>query len=187
MSYNTITLSLTDQSVTNVLAHIAAIRAEIPRVVGLSKEAKAKLAKMGKKRLVWSKDAYEYAQQYPLLLTQARPLSVWAQVKRDYDHLGVMLKNLATLYRALLDTFTVLGADYYAFALDFYEEVQANGNDSQPGLLEVLEVLQKQFEGQGLTQEPEPSDDPLASDSNGGNTNGGNTNGGGSNGGNAPA
>lgn len=166
MSYNTIVLSLTDQSVANILQHITAIRAEFPRAISLNKDAKAKLAKMGKKRLVWSKDAYDYAQQYPLLLPQNRTLQLWAQVKRDYDYLGTIMKHLATLVRMLQDLFTKLGADYYAFALDFYDEVKAAGNDGEPGIMVVLEDLKKQFEGQGLIQEPDPTEDPLSGDSN---------------------
>ena len=180
MSYNSIILSLTDQSVASILQHIAAIRAELPRAISLNKEAKAKLAKMGKKRLFWSKDAFDYAQQYPLLLPQNRTLQLWAQVKRDYDYLGIIMKQLAILVRVVQDLFTKLGADYYAFALGFYDEVKAAGNDGEPGIMVVLEDLKKQFEGQGLNNEPDPTDDPLNGDNNATGTNDNPTDGGGS-------
>ena len=189
MSYNSIVLALSDQSVASILQHVTGIRSQVTHTVSLTKDAKSKMAKMGKKRLVWSADTYDYAQQYPLLLSQSKSLQLWGQVKRDYEQLSLILKHLSTLYRALSDTQTQLGTNYYALALEFYDEVKAPINDGEPGILLVREELAKQFEGQGVANEPDPAEDPLLIGTNTGTGDGNATNGGGSptDGGTAPA
>ena len=108
---------------------------------------------------------------------------MYSQVKRDYEVLGPVFKNLSILYRALSDTMTQLGANYYQHARDMYEASSDPANDSEPGLLLVREELAKQFAGQGLQSEPDETiDETLGVTSDGGGTASGN-NGGGTSGG----
>ena len=147
-------MGLTPATVTQVQTWINNIRAAIPNLISLNKSAKAGLAKMGKKRFAWAKEAFEYAQMFPQVLPQNRSFALFAQVKNDYDTLSPIFKNLSLLHHALGDTMTQLGANYYTHGLDLYGAVNDPTNDDLPGILMVRDDLSTQFATQGLSVEP---------------------------------
>jgi hypothetical protein len=180
-TYKVINTGLTDQIVAQIQIQINQTRTLMPFLISLNKSEKAALAKIGKKRYAWSKEAFEYAQLFPQVMPQNRSFVSFDKVKRDYEILGPIFKNLSILYRALADTMTQLGANYYQHARDMYDATNDPANEGEPGILVAREELAKQFENQGLKTEPvENIEDALGGNSNS-NSNGDDGNGGGNN------
>jgi hypothetical protein len=153
-TYKVINTGLTDQVVAQIQIQINQTRTLMPFLISLNKSEKAALAKIGKKRYAWSKEAYEYSQLFPQVMPQNRNFVSFGQVRRDYEILGPIFKNLSILYRALADTMTQLGANYYQHARDMYDATNDPANEGEPGILVAREELAKQFENQGLKTEP---------------------------------
>ncbi|MBD2102265.1 hypothetical protein [Leptolyngbya sp. FACHB-261] len=127
MTLGSISAHLSDEQLQAVIAEVEIIREKMPFLVGLTREERRQLSKLGQKSRAFVHDAVALAAQNPSLIPGCIDV---AEMRRDlelFEALSTILMSLNQLQELVEGTQMLVGSEAYAAARLTYNSAKATG------------------------------------------------------------
>lgn len=154
---NRVSINLTDDQINEVKAALQKIRETLPFLVGLTKEERKSIAKLGTANRSFTESAIAAISNNPDIFPVYLDVK---EIRTDltlYDQLDEIVKLSNQIFESLRDTQTIAGSEAYVSALAGYKFVTAAAKNGVKGAKTVYEDLKKRFDGQGSSSTTEPT------------------------------
>lgn len=144
---NQISKTIPAEILADIIAKVNTLNAALTDYLlfNLTPSDRLELSKMGDKTIAFVQKSLEYAENNPTLVPGYLDIS---EAKKDFalsQDLNNVLKQVATLQRAIEDTAMVAGSEAYNAALVFYNSVKGASRVNVPGSEAVYKDLQQCF------------------------------------------
>lgn len=147
---NKIDFEIPAEVVVEATGHSTAIATLIrPYVLGLSKEERKKLAKMGDGSLPFVQKAVDYSKSNPEFAPAYFDPERFANALTVYTQLSSIFRPITLIFSDLEDTMTEAGSECYSMALTYYNSVKQAAKDGVSGAKPIYEDLKKRFAHNG--------------------------------------
>ncbi|MFN8394011.1 MAG: hypothetical protein U0176_04985 [Bacteroidia bacterium] len=144
-----ISTGLTAQEVAMLQGSIDAMDAVISRfAINFTEKQRSAVPAMAKNRLAFSNKSYGHAETFRDLMGGRRKFADFMRIRQDWLWMDALLRRLNTLRQKLDDTTLQISANYYTYALAFYNRAKEAQEDEVPGITSALAELSEQFEAQ---------------------------------------
>lgn len=134
---------LGDTEANSVLATLGQLQQQMPFLIGLSRDERARLAKIGDRTRPFVDGAMATALANPGLVPRSVDLDHLQARTSTLEHLGEIKRTLAQLLEQVVDTETQLGSDLYAVARSVYSVMKSPV--TVPGLNDQKDRLSLRF------------------------------------------
>ncbi len=155
MSVSSISATLDSKDRDAVMAAVATIKAKLPFLIDLSTDERKALPKMGDKSRAFVSKALEVATQNPDFLPRSFNLDEMRKDVALFEAMYPVVVALAQLQELMDDTYTTVGSEAYAAALQVYNYAKASGQGA--GLDSVVDELGQRFARKAKKAKPQPS------------------------------
>ena len=155
MTATPISATLTQADRAAVMDAIATIKDRLPFLVDLSVEERKALPKMGDKSRAFVSKALEVAIQNPDFLPRSFDLDEMRKDVQLFEAIYPLVMALAQLQELMDDTYTLVGSEAYAAALQVYNYAKASGQGS--GLDAAVDELGQRFARKSKRVKPQQS------------------------------
>ena len=155
MTATPISATLTQADRAAVMDAIATIKDRLPFLVDLSVEERKALPKIGDKSRAFVSKALEVAIQNPDFLPRSFDLDEMRKDVQLFEAIYPLVMALAQLQELMDDTYTLVGSEAYAAALQVYNYAKASGQGS--GLDAVVDELGQRFARKSKRVKPQQS------------------------------
>ena len=134
---------LGDTEADSVLATLGQLQQQMPFLIGLSRDERARLSKIGDRTRPFVDDAMATALANPGLVPRSVDLDHLQARASTLGHLGEIKRALAQLLEQVADTETQLGSDMFAVARSVYSVMKSPV--TVPGLNDQKDRLSQRF------------------------------------------
>lgn len=142
-----IVTGLTDVEIALIHQLIDAMHTIVDRfAISLTEKQRSAKPALGDRRLHFTLRSFDFAKDYPGLMSGNRSYTNFTRISRDWMALAKILRRLKTLNQAVDDTNLEIGANFHTYARTFYNRVQESLEDGLPGLTAVHQDLSVQFD-----------------------------------------
>ena len=155
MATNQISATLTQADRDAALAAITTLKQKLPFLIDLTVEERKALPKMGDKSRAFVTKALEVATQNPDFLPRSFDLDEMRKDVQLFEAIYPIVVALAQLQELMDDTYTAVGSEAYAAALQVYNYAKASGQGA--GLDSVVDELGQRFARKAKKAKPQPS------------------------------
>jgi len=155
MSVSSISATLDSKDRDAVMAAVATIKAKLPFLIDLSTDERKALPKMGDKSRAFVSKALEVATQNPDFLPRSFNLDEMRKDVALFEAMYPVVVALAQLQELMDDTYTTVGSEAYAAALQVYNYAKASGQGA--GLDSVVDELGQRFARKAKKAKPQPT------------------------------
>lgn len=157
---NRVAATLTPAAITSIKASVAAIKAQMPFLIGATIEERQTMPKISEVNRVFTSDALVSVQNNGQMLPayfQAAELSLDYKLYEAIDEVAFLVAQLAEL---ISDTQMIAGSEAYVTSLTAYRLFGAAAAAGVPGADAVYEALKARFARQGGNAAPAPPAEP---------------------------
>lgn len=155
MSISPISATLTPTDREAVMTAVTTIKQKLPFLIDLTQEERKALPKLGDKSRAFVAKALEVAAQNSDFLPRSFDLEEMRKDVDLFEALYPMIMALTQLQELLDDTYTAVGSEAYAAALQVYTYAKASGQGS--GLEAVVDELGQRFIRKPRKAKPQPA------------------------------
>ncbi|MFV0377446.1 MAG: hypothetical protein ACK5JD_09110 [Mangrovibacterium sp.] len=129
-----------------------------PYIIGLSKEERKKLPKMGDGTSPFVQKALEYCQSNPEFIPAYFKPEQFNNAFTGWAQLNSIFRPVQQLYSDLEDTIMQAGSESYGLALIYYNSVKQAAKEGIQGAKPIYEDLKKRFAHNGPSQSDNEND-----------------------------
>lgn len=141
---NRVDASLTPAEIADILAAIQTIKEKMPFLLGLSKEERVSMLKMGDKSRAFVDKTMELIKQNPDFLPRSFDIDEMERDVELYRSLYPVSQSLNQIQELVEDTLMVVGSEAYTAALVAYRYAKDSDLDTE-GLNGVLDDISRRF------------------------------------------
>ena len=152
---NRISAALTKTDREAVMDAITTIKTRLPFLIDLTADERKALPKMGDKSRAFVSKALEVATQNPDFLPRSFDLEEMRKDVQLFEAMYPIVVALAQLQELMDNTYTTVGSEAYAAALQVYTYAKASGQGA--GLDSVVDELGQRFARKAKKAKPQPS------------------------------
>lgn len=149
MSYQNISVAMSQADVDAVKAAIATINSKLPFMITLTPEERRTLIKLGPKSVDFVQDAITAVAGFPNVLPPSFDKNEYAKDTSLFRALGEIKVLIDSLQEKVDNTYTAIGSEAMTASLEVYAYVQTAA-DRTPGLQSVADLMRQRFKKQGL-------------------------------------
>jgi hypothetical protein len=144
---NRISLVITPQQKADILAAIAALKAQLTFTLGLTSDERATILKLGDKSVAFDQKCASYMTARPDLIPAFVDVAELNKDRAALNDVNDIQRALGEVNQALADTATQLGHEIILPDIAFYNNVAFSAKNHVPGAQAIADDLKERFNG----------------------------------------